>query len=85
MKAKIISKYPLEKHAKIIAEVLEADNRVAPESLFVKSYYKNNVVYTEIETPKIETLIATIDDLLSSQKLSESILGEKQLEIISTS
>ena len=76
MQVKIVTEYENENQAKIVADVLEADNKTAPNHLSVSSSYKENVVYSEIKTPKIETLIATVDDLLSSQKLAEDILGD---------
>ena len=76
MQAKISTEYKTENDAKIVAQVLEADNRTAPNDLYVFSYSRDNVVYSEIKSEKIETLIATVDDLLSSQKLAEDILGE---------
>ena len=76
MQVKITTDYGDEKHAKIVAEVLEADNRLSPEKLSVFSSSNKNLVFTEIKAKKIETLIATVDDLLCSQKLAEDILGD---------
>jgi len=76
MQVRIVSEYHDNKEAKIVADVLEADNRTAPNDLFVKSYSDENKVFSEIKASKIETLIATADDLLCSQRLAEDVLGE---------
>ncbi len=76
MQLKMKVDYKDVEKAKKIAQILEADNKLAPKNLEVSSFYKKNKVYSNIKTKRIETLISTADDLLSSQKLAEQILGE---------
>jgi len=72
LNAEIRLSYQNKKEAEAVAKAVAPDNRKAPQGLTVKTIRKGNTVVTNItcET-KIQTFMATIDDLLGSVSVAE--------------
>ena len=67
MKATITTRYPDASVARSIRAALETDNRDAPKPLHITSKVKGKEVVSVIsQAQDIESLLATIDDLLLS-------------------
>jgi hypothetical protein len=78
LQATIILEYSNPKTAKAITNAISPDNTKTPKGLKINTINNNCQVITNIEcTEKMTTLIATIDDLLSS-----TITAEKTLQTI---
>ena len=76
MQATIILEYGNRKKAHAVADAVSPDNYKVPEGLTVKTVTKNKTVVTEISFEgKMDTFIATIDDLLESASTAEKTLG----------
>ncbi len=58
-----------------MAELLEIDNRMAPRKLRLRTHSEGGEVITSFEHERLNTFIATIDDLLFSEKLVEELLS----------
>jgi hypothetical protein len=71
--AEIRLSYKNAKEAEAVAKAVAPDNRNVPVGLTVKTFRKGNSVVTNIvcET-KLQTFIATIDDLLESVSVAEN-------------
>ncbi|MEE8167978.1 MAG: KEOPS complex subunit Pcc1 [Candidatus Hydrothermarchaeales archaeon] len=74
-KARVEFRYEDRETAEKIARLLEIDNRVAPRKLKLKTYSEGDRVITVFEHGKLNTFLATIDDLLFSEKLIEGLIG----------
>lgn len=76
MKAKVRIKFQYEgaEGARKVAYLLEVDNRIAPRSLKVKTWASGRTVVTEVEHERLNTILATIDDLLFTEKLIAELL-----------
>ena len=67
MKATVTTRYPDASVARSIGAALKADNRAAPKPLRITSQVKGKQVVSVISHAQdIESLLATIDDLLLS-------------------
>lgn len=65
MEAEIALEYDDLRIAKTVAEAVSPDNFKTPKSLTVATMWKRKTVFTTIKCEgKVETFIATIDDLL---------------------
>ena len=68
VKSKIELKFKTSKDAKIIYKTLEVDNEN-----FLKSHLKDNTLVYETNNNSLITTLATIDDLIACEILSEKI------------
>ncbi len=74
-KAKIICKYKNKSVAKTIATSIQPDNLDSPEGIKMKTQRKGKSVESEIELEgEIETLLNTIEDLLSCTSTAEKMI-----------
>lgn len=72
MEAEITLSYKNEREAEAVAKAVSPDNVKVPPGLFVKTTRRGPKVLTTIECEtKLETFIATIDDLLSCVSVAE--------------
>lgn len=69
MRARVEFEYRDVKAAKLVARLLEIDNRLAPAKLKVRTASRGNKVLTTIEHEKIGTFAATLEDLFFCEKL----------------
>jgi hypothetical protein len=76
VKAEIWIGYKNSGEAEAIAKAVSPDNLKTPSGLKVRTFRKGRFVVTLIECKqKLETFIATIDDLLSCIQTAEKTLG----------
>ena len=68
VKSKIELKFKTEKTAKITYKTLEVDNKD-----FLDSKLEGNTITYEINSESLTTTLATIDDLIACEILSEKI------------
>ncbi len=68
VKSKIELKFKTEKTAKITYKTLEVDNEN-----FLDSKFEGNTITYEINSESLTTTLATIDDLIACEILSEKI------------
>lgn len=68
VKSKIELKFKTEKTAKITYKTLEVDNEN-----FLDSKFEGNTITYEISSESLTTTLATIDDLIACEILSEKI------------
>ena len=68
VKSKIELKFKTEKDAEIIYRTLEVDNKN-----FLDSKLENNTIIYTIDNDSLTTTLATIDDLIACEILSEKI------------
>ena len=68
VKSKIELKFKTEKDAEIIYRTLEVDNKN-----FLDSKLENNTITYTIDNDSLTTTLATIDDLIACEILSEKI------------
>ena len=72
MEAEIKLSYKNEREAEAVAKAVSPDNVEVPPGLFVKTVRRDLQVFSTIECQtKMQTFIATIDDLLSCVSVSE--------------
>lgn len=72
MEAKITLSYKNDREAEAVAKAVSPDNVKVPAGLFVKTTRRGCKVFTTIECEtKLQTFIATIDDLLSCVSIAE--------------
>jgi len=72
LKARIILSYENEREAEAVAKAVSPDNVKVPLGLFIKTTRRESKVFTKVECEtKLETFIATIDDLLSCVSIAE--------------
>jgi len=72
LEAEIKLSYKNEREAEAVAKAVSPDNVEVPPGLFVKTVKRGSKVFTTIECQtKLQTLIATIDDLLSCVSVAE--------------
>ena len=72
--AEIVAEYSTSKFAKSIAKALDVDN-LSLENLYIRTYNENNKVISKIAAKKLETFVATVDDLLLCKKVAEGVLN----------
>ena len=75
MQAEIVLHYENSSTARAVAMALSPDNLRTPSDLTVTTIQNQQEVITEIKCKgKLDTFIATIDDLLSSASIAENTL-----------
>jgi len=75
MKAKIAYAYENDSASRAIAAALSPDNIQVPKGIRVVTLARGKQVITEVEMDgRIETLLATLEDLLSCTSTAESVL-----------
>lgn len=76
MRAEVRCAYRSERFARAVAEALRPDNLRVPEGIKLTTRARGNEVRTVIEIEgRIETLLATLDDLLACTGAAESVIG----------
>ena len=76
LEAKIKLSYNTLREAEAVANAVSPDNIRVPEGLSVKTTRQGKKVFTSIECePKLQTFVATIDDLLSAVSVAERTLS----------
>ena len=73
VKSKIELKFKTDKDAEIIYRTLEVDNKN-----FLDSKLENNTIIYTIDNDSLTTTLATIDDLIACEILSEKITSIKK-------
>jgi tRNA threonylcarbamoyladenosine modification (KEOPS) complex Pcc1 subunit len=72
LKAEISLTYKSVREAKAVANAISPDNVKVPPGLSVKTIRRENKVLTQIECKtRLQTFIATIDDLLACVSVAE--------------
>lgn len=75
LEAEIVLDYDDVRVAESIARAVSPDNFKTPEGLKIKTVFENGKVVTRIECKgRLETCIATIDDLLSCVSTAEKVV-----------
>lgn len=75
MEANIMLSYNTLREAEAVADAVSPDNVKVPEGLSVKTTRRGKKVFTNIECEsKLQTFVATIDDLLSAVSVAERAL-----------
>ena len=75
MRADVVLTYGDERLSKAVARALGPDNLKLPEGLSVSTRAEGKKVVSEIELEgRIETLLATLDDLLACTLAAEIVL-----------
>lgn len=76
MRATVKCPYKNRRFARAIAKALQPDNLRVPEDIKLTTRARGKEVRTVIEIEgRIETLIATLDDLLACAVAAESVIG----------
>ncbi len=72
LEARIRLYYKNKREAEAVAKAVSPDNVEVPKGLFIKTTRRGSEVFTTIECEtKLETFVATIDDLLSCVSIAE--------------
>ena len=72
MEAEILLSYDNEREAEAVAKAVSPDNVMVPSGLFVKTIRRGRKVLTLVRCEmRLQTFIATIDDLLSCVSVAE--------------
>jgi hypothetical protein len=75
LRAEIGCNYSDEKISKVVAKAIEPDNLGLPNGLRVSTKISGGKVVSTIELDgRIETLLATLDDLLACTQTAETML-----------
>jgi tRNA threonylcarbamoyladenosine modification (KEOPS) complex Pcc1 subunit len=75
LEAKIVLSYKTLREAEAVANAVSPDNVKFPEGLSVKTMRQGKIVLTNIECKsRLQTFVATIDDLLSAVSVAERTL-----------
>ncbi|WP_414470391.1 KEOPS complex subunit Pcc1 [Methanobacterium sp. ACI-7] len=69
IESKITFKYSTEKEAQVALGSLKPDNMD-----FLKAYVEDNDLICDLESRKLRTILATIDDLLFCEMMAEKII-----------
>jgi len=76
LEAKIALTYKTVRVAEAVARGVSPDNVKVPMGLFIKTTRRGKKVFTKIECDtKLQTFMATIDDLLSAVSVAERTLS----------
>jgi tRNA threonylcarbamoyladenosine modification (KEOPS) complex Pcc1 subunit len=76
LEAKIVLKYKLPHEAEAVAKAVSPDNLKAPQGLSVETTRRGNRVVNKIQCEtRLQTFMATIDDLLSAVSVAERALS----------
>lgn len=72
MEAEIVLAYENKREAEAVAKAVSPDNFKVPQGLFIKTTHKGAKVFTTVRCDlRLQTFIATIDDLLSCVSVAE--------------
>ena len=72
MEAEIRLSYQNEREAEAVAKAVSPDNVEVPPGLTIKTVRERTEVFTKVECQtRLQTLIATLDDLLSCVSVAE--------------
>ena len=72
MEAEIRLSYKNEREAEAVAKAVSPDNVEVPQGLFIETVQNGSEVYTKVECQtRLQTLIATLDDLLACVSVAE--------------
>lgn len=75
MQANVVCTYDNERVSKAVAKALEPDNLKLPAGFIVKTRVRGKRVVSVVELDgRMETLLATLDDLLTCTLTSEIVL-----------
>jgi len=75
MRARVICTYESDPASRAIAAALGPDNIQAPKGVKINTAARGKTLVTTLEVDgRIETLLATLEDLLSCTSTAESIL-----------
>jgi len=75
MRAKIVCAYESDSTSRAIAAALRPDNLQVPKGIQITTVARGKQVITRVEMDgRIETLLATLEDLLSCTSTAESVL-----------
>jgi len=76
LEAKIGLSYKTIREAEAVAKAVSPDNVRVPQGLFIKTLRRGSKVFTKIECEtRLQTFMATIDDLLSAVSVAERTLS----------
>lgn len=79
MEAEIRIDYKTEKEAEAVVKAVSPDNVKVPRGLNVKTIRHGKSTITKISCErKLETFIATIDDLLQASQVAENAVSAKR-------
>jgi tRNA threonylcarbamoyladenosine modification (KEOPS) complex Pcc1 subunit len=80
LRAEITLTYKTAREAEAVASAVTPDNVKVPPGLLVKTTRQKNKVFTQIECKtRLQTFIATIDDLLACVSVAEKALSTVEL------
>ena len=72
MEAKIRLSYQNEREAEAVAKAVSPDNVEVPSGLYIETVRNGSDVLTKVECQtRLQTLIATVDDLLACVSVAE--------------
>jgi len=72
LEAEIRLSYKNEREAEAVAKAVSPDNVEVPSGLFIETVQNGSEVYTKIDCQtRLQTLIATLDDLLACVSVAE--------------
>jgi len=75
LEAKIALSYKTMREAESIAKAVSPDNVKVPQGLFIKTMRRGKKVFTNVKCEtRLETFVATLDDLLSAVSVAERTL-----------
>lgn len=75
MRARVVCAYESDGISKAIADALRPDNLRTPKGIRVITRARSKLAVSEVELEgKIETLLATLEDLLACTSTAESVL-----------
>jgi len=76
LEARIVLSYKTIREAEAVAKAVSPDNVKVPQGLFIKTIRRAEKVFTAIECEtRLQTFMATIDDLLSAVSVAERTLS----------
>ena len=76
MEAKIVLEYKKVREAEAVANAVSPDNSKTPHGLRVETTRRGNKVVNKIQCEtKLQTFMATLDDLLSAVSVAEQALS----------
>lgn len=76
MEARIALSYKTMREAEAIANAVSPDNVKVPQGLFIKTMRRGKKVFTNVKCEtRLQTFVATIDDLLSAVSVAERTLS----------
>jgi len=76
LEAKILLSYKTVREAEAVVKAVSPDNVRVPQGLFVKTTRREKKVFTMIECEtRLQTFMATVDDLLSAVSVAERALS----------